>query len=272
MASNAGPRLALDAGTRTTVMAPLPPGRLRTIAAEGRRPPLRRRWTVRRSRGPCVRSAATPATTRAGGGVEDHDVAVGAALAVEDPPHDVGVVRRVPADELVIVAGANPSATGSTVKGCAPPSWWRARTVDGPVVVSSSSPPPWTTQVSVEPWARSDASMRSAKRASATPITWRRTRPGLAIGPSRLNTVGMPISRRDGAAKRKAGWNRGAKQNPMPASSTQRRTPVRGQFDGHTELLEHVGRPALRRCAAGPVLADRARRHRPRRARPSSTR
>ena len=67
--------------------------------------------------------------------------------------------------------------------------------------------------------------MRSAKRASATPMTWRRTRPGLAIGPSRLNTVGIPISRRDGAAKRNAGWNRGAKQKPMPASSTQRRTP-----------------------------------------------
>ena len=35
----------------------------------------------------------------------------------------------------------------------------------------------------------------------------------------------MPISRRAGAAKRNAGWNRGAKQKPMPASSTQRSTP-----------------------------------------------
>ena len=123
------------------------------------------------------------------------------------------------------VAGARPSATGSTVNVRAPPSWWRASTVDGPVVVSSSSPPPWTTHASVDPWARSDASMRSAKRASATPMIWRRTRPGLAIGPSRLNTVGIPISRRDGAAKRNAGWNRGAKQKPIPASSTQRCTP-----------------------------------------------
>ena len=100
----------------------------------------------------------------------------------------------------------------------APPSWSRASTVDVPVVVSSSSPPPCTTHASVEPCARSDASMRSAKRALATPISWRRTRPGLAIGPSRLKTVGIPISRRAGAAKRNAGWNRGAKQNPMPAS------------------------------------------------------
>lgn len=79
--------------------------------------------------------------------------------------------------------------------------------------------------MSVEPWARSDASMRSAKEASATPMIWRRTRPGLAIGPSRLNTSGIPTSRRAGAAKRNAGWNRGAKQNPRPTSFTQRATP-----------------------------------------------
>ncbi len=56
-------------------------------------------------------------------------------------------------------------------------------------------------------------------------MSCRRTRPGLAIGPSRLNTVAMPISRRLGAANRNAGWNFGARQNPMPTSFTQRSTP-----------------------------------------------
>ena len=139
----------------------------------------------------------------------------------------------------------------------APPSWSRASTVDGPVVVSSSSPPPWTTHASVEPWARSDASIRSAKRASATPISWRRTRPGLAIGPSRLNTVGMPISRRAGAAKRNAGWKRGREAEADPGLLDAAPHAVGRQLDDDAELLEHVGRAAQRRRAAGAVLAHR---------------
>ena len=37
--------------------------------------------------------------------------------------------------------------------------------------------------------------------------------------------VGVPSSRRTGAAKRIAGWKRWAKQKPMPTSRTQRATP-----------------------------------------------
>ncbi len=37
--------------------------------------------------------------------------------------------------------------------------------------------------------------------------------------------MGTPSSRRVGPAWRMAGWKRGAKQKPMPASSTQRATP-----------------------------------------------
>ena len=86
-------------------------------------------------------------------------------------------------------------------------------------------------------------------------MSWRRTRPGLAIGPSRLNTVGMPISRRDGAAKRKAGWKRGAKQKPMPASATHCGDAVRRQLDVDTQRFEHVSGATLRRGGAGSVLA-----------------
>ena len=48
---------------------------------------------------------------------------------------------------------------------------------------------------------------------------------GLASGPRKLKVVGVPSSRRTGAAKRIAGWKRWAKQKPMPTSRTQRPTP-----------------------------------------------
>ncbi len=51
---------------------------------------------------PAGRSSARPADDERGGGVEHDDVAVGAAVAVEHPPHDVGVVLRVAADQLVV--------------------------------------------------------------------------------------------------------------------------------------------------------------------------
>src|ERR1700683_3843049 len=50
-------------------------------------------------------------------------------------------------------------------------------------------------------------------------------RAGLVNGPRKLNTVGTPSSLRTGPTKRMAGWNRWAKQKPMPASATQRATP-----------------------------------------------
>ena len=211
-----------DAGDRGRV------GLLRTPAPSASRAAAARPSSIDclgAARRPPARSSATPATTRAAAALST----TMSRWAPCSPPRTRRTTSALcagsPPTSCSWVAGARPSATGSTVNVRAPPSWSSASTVDGPVVVSSSSPPPWTTQASVEPWARSDASIRSAKRASATPISWRRTRPGLAIGPSRLNTVGMPISRRDGAAKRNAGWKRGAKQKPMPASSTQRRTP-----------------------------------------------
>ena len=54
-----------------------------------------------------------------------------------------------------------------------------------------------------------------------------------------------------------AGWNTGAKQNPMPTSATQRGDAVGRQVDGHAERLEHVGRAARGRRRAVAVLDDR---------------
>ena len=77
---------------------------------------------------------------------------------------------------------------------------------------------------------------------------------------------------RAGPAKRIAGWNRGAKQKPMPASSMQRGHALGPEVDDDAERLEHVGRPALRRRGPVAVLGDRARRRPRRPARPSSRR
>ncbi len=47
---------------------------------------------------------------------------------------------------------------------------------------------------------------------------------GFVSGPSRLNVVGIPSSRRGPPACRRAGWKAGAKQKPMPRSPTLRAT------------------------------------------------
>ena len=91
----AGPRLAVEAGTRTAGHDAAASWDTATIAASAAGRTRRRRSTASASGEPGrQRSSATPATTSAGGGVEHDDVAVGAALAVEHPPHDLGVVRR----------------------------------------------------------------------------------------------------------------------------------------------------------------------------------
>ena len=93
-------------------------------------------------------------------------------------------------------------------------------------MVSSSRPSwPWTSSTCSAPWACEHGQHPLGHRdGSATPRSIRRTRAGLASGPRMLKAVGMPISRRDGPAWRRAGWNRGARQKPIPASSTQRAT------------------------------------------------
>ena len=92
--------------------------------------------------------------------------------------------------------------------------------------------------------------MRSAIDGSATPIISRRTPAGLASGPRKLNAVGIPSSRRGGPAWRIAGWKRGAKQNPMPASATHRATSSGPQS---------MRTPSASSTSAAPVDDDAAR-------------
>ena len=153
---------------------------------------------------PCSSESATSATTRPAAALR--------TTMLRCAPCSPSITRRttsalkagVPPVSSVEIAGARPRATGSTVKVRTCPSR-NSRTVDGPVVVSSSRPPPCTTHDDVAPCKRKDANIFSATKGFATPMSWRLTRPGLAIGPNKLKTVGTPISRRAGAAKRKAG-------------------------------------------------------------------
>ncbi len=87
------------------------------------------------------------------------------------------------------------------------------------VVVSSSNPSsPRKTQASTPRPAKTPA-ITGACRGSAQPIACAPARAGLVSGPSRLNVVPMPSSRRATAACRIAGWKVAAKQKVMPASS-----------------------------------------------------
>ena len=126
-----------------------------------------------------------------------------------------------------------------------------------PVVVSSSSPLPCTTHAVSEPCTRQRGQHQlDALDPSATPISWRRTRPGLAIGPSRLNTVGIPISRRDRGGEPERGVVAGARgRSRTRRCSMQRRNALRRQLDRDAERLEHVGGAALGRSRPGAVLA-----------------
>ena len=73
---------------------------------------------------------------------------------------------------------------------------------------------------------------------------------GFVNGPRMLNTVGMPISRRGVAAKRRAGWNTGAKQKATPTSSRQRPT---------SSGPRSIATPSASRTSAPPLLEDAAR-------------
>ena len=82
----------------------------------------------------------------------------------------------------------------------------------------------------------------AATAASPTPSSCRVVPAGLVSGPSRLNAVRTPISRRVGPACFIAGWKFGANRNAKP-SVAQRRAGRRGVVvDPDAERIEDVGR------------------------------
>ncbi|AKS36454.1 hypothetical protein AFA91_18805 [Mycolicibacterium goodii] len=88
-----------------------------------------------------------------------------------------------------------PNAAGSNVNRSIVPPCTR-QIVLVVVVVSSSRPSSPCTTSTLEPRAANTPAITSARSAHAQPIRPARGPAGLVSGPSRLNTVGTPISRR----------------------------------------------------------------------------
>jgi hypothetical protein len=126
------------------------------------------------------------------------------------------------------------------------------------VVVSSSSPSSPRKTSAVSPRPASTAAMIGAIRRSEHPTARYAGRAGLASGPRKLNAVGTPISRRVTEACRRPGWNTGAKQKPIPASSTHRATAGPGSPIATPSASSTSAAPADELAARLPCFATRA--------------
>ncbi|OMB93881.1 hypothetical protein A5733_15795 [Mycobacterium sp. NS-7484] len=107
-----------------------------------------------------------------------------AALAVASPP-----------TSSLMSARLKPKAAGSNFNRSTVPACTR-QMVLVVVVVNSSRPSSPCTTNTLEPRAAYTPAITSARSSNAQPINPARGEAGLVSGPSRLNTVGTPISRR----------------------------------------------------------------------------
>jgi len=154
-----------------------------------------------------------------------------------------------PPTSSVAAARENPKPSGSKVSLSMVPAWTR-QMVLVVVVVSSSSPSSPCTTSTLDRRAAKTPAITSADSANAQPINPARGPAGLVSGPSRLKTVGTPISRRGGPECRNEGWNTGAKQNPIPTSATQRAT---------SSGPRSIRTPSASSMSAPPLADDAAR-------------
>src|SRR4029453_13724194 len=101
------------------------------------------------------------------------------------------------------------------------------------------------------------SAMTGAIRGSATPSAWWPALAGLVRGPRKLKRVGTPSSRRGTAAWRNEGWKTGAKQKPMPTSSTVAATPSGGRAMTTPSASSRSALPQRPEAARLPCLATR---------------
>ena len=129
--------------------------------------------------------------------------------------------------------------------------WLTSHTDVSPERVISSSPPsPWTI---IECWVSSKRKTSAIFWLSswkATPTSMDCAPAGFVNGPSMLNTVRIPISRRTGPAWRMAGWKAWANMKPMPLSLMHRSTP-----SGESSILT----PSSSSTSALPQVPEAAR-------------
>ena len=85
---------------------------------------------------------------------------------------------------------------------------------------------------------------------------------GFVSGPSTLNTVRVPSSRRTGAAWRMAGWCDGREHEAEAEPVDRLGDPLRRLLEPEAECFEHVGRAGRRADRSVPVLGDGGARRR----------
>ena len=111
------------------------------------------------------------------------------------------LVSASPPSSCASSARGNPNPAGSNVTFSTVPACTR-QIVLVVVVVSSSSPSSPCTTSTLQRRAANTPAITGASSAKAQPINPARGRAGLVSGPSRLNTVGTPTSRRGAEACR----------------------------------------------------------------------
>ena len=124
-------------------------------------------------------------------------------------------------------------------------------------VISSRPSSPRNTNPSTPRVAKTSAITRCI-RSSATPMAAACGLAGLAKGPRMLKTVGTPSSFRAGAAYLIAGWNIGAKQNPIPNSFTHCATFGPSRVMATPSASSRSPEPDLLDAARFPCLTTRA--------------
>ncbi|BBX52836.1 hypothetical protein GCM10009645_12360 [Mycolicibacterium poriferae] len=129
-------------------------------------------------------AALSTTASRTGPGAPPSTALASAALASASPPISAEMSAR-----------ANPNAAGSRVNRSTVPACTR-QMVLVVVVVNSSSPSSPCTTSALDPRVANTPAITSARSSHAQPISPARGDAGLVNGPSRLNTVGTPISRR----------------------------------------------------------------------------
>ena len=121
------------------------------------------------------------------GGVENGDVAIGVALAVEHRAQRRGIMRGIAALEVGgLGARAARRPPASTAKARISPSSSSTTAVVAVVVISSRPSPPWTTQTRSEPRLRSTSAIGFSQAEENTPISWRLTPAGIGERPEQV--------------------------------------------------------------------------------------
>ncbi len=250
------PRLGFGGGLRCVGGRPLgsqPP-------EEGRRPAVVDRARPR-GRRPSARSGGPTGRDERRGRVEQDDVAARPAPRRRGPPRRARrSPRACPPARAAFGDPASPraaSSPASIVRRSIPPGV-TSRTTPLPSSGSSSTPGRRGRRASARcPRRRATSASRGAAAASPTPRTWRVAPAGFVSGPSRLNDVRTPISRRVGPAWRIAGWKFGREQEREAVAPERLAGARRVVVDPDAERVEHVGRAGARGDRPVAVLGDR---------------